>query len=186
MLSSVLDHLKSFEPADTNQGVLRDSYRDAVLAAGEGMLWKDSSEHVTASCFLFTPDLEQILLTYHRKGQFWVQFGGHLEKSDVSLDASAVREAREESGINDLHLHPGIADLDLHRLHGGFSCTAHWDIGFCAVADPSARYRVSDESEAVGWWPVTALPDRATDDLPSRIARVLAMMKATRRGTRIP
>lgn len=179
MLNSVLHDLSSFEPADADQAVLRSAYIEAVSSAGEDMLWKGlADEHVTASSFVFTPDRQRILLTFHRKGQFWVQFGGHLEKEDKILEAAALREAREESGIDTLELSGGIVDLDLHRLHGGFSCAAHWDIGFAAIADPTAAFAVSDESESVQWWPVSELPISATPDLPERIQRALKALDA--------
>ena len=34
------------------------------------------AEHVTASCFVFTPDLDQVLLWFHKRGRFWFQLGG--------------------------------------------------------------------------------------------------------------
>ena len=180
MLTSVLDHLKSFDPADVDQAVLRTAYLEAISEAGEKMLWKGlADEHVTASCFVFSEDLDQILLTFHRKGQFWVQFGGHLEKDDDSLEASALREAREESGIESLQLTGGVVDLDLHRLHGGFTCAAHWDIGFTALVSADAEFGVSDESESVEWWSVDQLPESAPPDLARRIERALKSLQAT-------
>ncbi|MBM9434137.1 NUDIX hydrolase [Flaviflexus equikiangi] len=174
MLNSVLAHLQTYQPADPAQQRLRDHYLATIDSA---MIWKETGpQHVTASTFVFTPDLRRILLTYHRKGRFWVQFGGHLEKSDHSLDAAALREAREESGMVDLELTGGVVDLDRHDLHGGFTCQAHWDVGFTAIVDPDTPIIVSDESDDVAWWPINALPTDATPDLPSRIARAQASL----------
>ena len=171
MLTSVLDHLTAFRPDDIDQDVLRTAYIARISDAGDTMLWKGSPEHVTASCFVFSKQLDHILLTFHKKGQFWVQFGGHLEQADDTLAASAIREAREESGIGALTLTGGPVDLDLHHLGPGFSCAAHWDIGFTAIAEPGAAHAVSDESKSVEWWPVNALPDNAPADLPRRVTR---------------
>lgn len=177
MLHSVLTHLHAYDPQENDQRSLRDAYLDEVSRRGEKMLWKGLAEHhITASCFVFSPSFDQILLTYHRKGQFWVQFGGHLEMSDRSLDEAALREAREESGIHALELIGGIVDLDRHDLHGGFTCRTHWDAGFVALADPGLSVSVSDESEAVAWWPVRALPIGATADLPHRVERALTSL----------
>ncbi|MCL2514492.1 MAG: NUDIX domain-containing protein [Microbacteriaceae bacterium] len=128
-------------------------------------------EHVTASAFVFSPDLAQVLLCFHKKGRFWVQFGGHIDPEDATVAEAAQREAREESGIPDLELASGaITDLDRHDLHGGFSCAAHWDIGFVAFVAPDARIEVSEESEDVRWFPVDAPPA----EVPERFERRLA------------
>ena len=98
---------------------------------------------------------------------------------------AAQREAREESGIDDLVLlSPAIVDLDRHDLHGGFSCTAHWDVGFAATADPDVEIAVSDESEDVRWFPINELPVQVPAGFCARLerARRTAMSLS---GTRI-
>ena len=40
-----------------------------------------------------------MLLTHHRKFDCWLQLGGHVDEEDDSLLAAALRESREESGI---------------------------------------------------------------------------------------
>ncbi|MFE5774267.1 NUDIX hydrolase [Brachybacterium sp. NPDC056505] len=138
----------------------RDAYLAFVRGQGEAALWKGlAPEHVTASTFVFSPDGAQVLLCFHRKGGFWVQVGGHLEQEDASLADAALREAREESGLEGLALATAsITDLDRHELAGAFTCRAHWDIGFTAIADPSARIVVSEESRDVRWFAVDSLP----------------------------
>ncbi|ROP60579.1 NUDIX hydrolase [Curtobacterium sp. PhB115] len=147
-----------------------------VAQRGESALHRDGGpEHLTASCFVFSPDLGRVLLCLHRKGGFWVQFGGHLEPADASLADAARREAREESGIADLELlDTAVADLDRHDLHGGFSCAAHWDVGFVALVDPAVTTTVSDESDDVRWFPLDALPAEVPANLPARLTAAVA------------
>lgn len=152
----------------------RDAYLRFVHLAGDAALRRDGGpEHVTGSCFVFSPSFDRVLLCFHRKGQFWVQFGGHVEADDASVAEAAQREAREESGIGELMLlSAAIADLDRHALHAGFSCTAHWDVGFAAVIDPDDRIAVSDESEDVRWFPLNELPAQVPTGLGVRLERV--------------
>jgi 8-oxo-dGTP pyrophosphatase MutT (NUDIX family) len=134
-------------------------------------------EHVTASCFVFTPSLERTLLCLHGKGRFWVQVGGHLEPEDQTAADGALREAHEESGIDGLRLlSASIVDLERHELHRGFSCRAHWDLGFVALIADDAEITVSAESEDVRWFPVDALPENIAEGLGRRIdnARIAA------------
>lgn len=152
----------------------RSAFIEFVSCRGDAALWKSGGpEHLTASCFVFSPDLQQVLLTHHRKGGFWVQFGGHLEAADASLADAARREGREESGIGDLQLRSDrVMDLDRHELHGGFTCAAHWDVGFVAIASPAAAVEVSSESLDVRWSRVGALPGAVSPGFPASIAAI--------------
>jgi 8-oxo-dGTP pyrophosphatase MutT (NUDIX family) len=162
----------------------RESYLSFVVANGQASFRRDSGgEHLTASCFVFSPDFDHTLLCFHRKGRFWVQFGGHIESDDRSIADSALREAREESGIRKLTLlSESIADLDRHELNGGFSCRAHWDVGFVAVAATDAEITVSEESDDVRWFPTDALPARVAAGLSERLDNVLRHMSTKEPG----
>ena len=152
----------------------RDAYLRFVIFAGDAALRRDGGpEHVTGSCFVFSPAFDRVLLCFHRKGQFWVQFGGHIESKDASVAEAAEREAREESGVGDLVLlSPAIVDLDRHDLHAGFSCTAHWDVGFAAAVTRDVEISVSDESEDVRWFPINELPAQVPEGFGARLERV--------------
>jgi 8-oxo-dGTP pyrophosphatase MutT (NUDIX family) len=152
----------------------RDAYLRFVTFAGDAALRRDGGpEHVTGSCFVFSPAFDRVLLCFHRKGQFWVQFGGHIEPKDASVAEAAQRETREESGIGDhVLLSTAIVDLDRHDLHAGFSCTAHWDIGFAATNDPNVEIAVSDESDDVRWFPIDELPDQVPTGFGARLELV--------------
>lgn len=158
------------------EGADRAAFLAFVRSRGDDALWRSGgSEHLTASCFVFSSDLRQVLLTHHRKGGFWVQLGGHLEAGDASLADAARREGREESGIGDLQLQSDrVLDLDRHELHGGFTCAAHWDVGFVALAPPTAAVVVSPESVDVRWFPVRSLPPAVPPGFAARLAAVHA------------
>jgi 8-oxo-dGTP pyrophosphatase MutT (NUDIX family) len=177
----LLNDLRALAPSP-----LRDAYVRFVSERGEAALRRDGGpEHVTGSCFVFSPDLANVLLCFHRKGGFWVQFGGHVEESDASIAQTAQREAREESGIPGLvllgtarDLTAPIADLDRHELHGGFACAAHWDVGYVAVVSPDVGIVVSEESEDVRWFPVDALPAQVPAGLADRVEAARGAVRA--------
>lgn len=146
----------------------------ANAAPGSALDRDGGAEHVTASCFVFTPDLDQVLLCFHKKGRFWVQLGGHVKAADVSVASAALREAREEGGINDIRPVGAILDVDRHALGGGFvHCSVHWDIRFAAIARTDLAPSTSAESEDVAWWPVTGLPENVSVDFGNRLRRIL-------------
>jgi 8-oxo-dGTP pyrophosphatase MutT (NUDIX family) len=203
-----LRRLEAFRPADPAQAALAAEYvafvRDGTVAANgaagarpDAVRRDGGPQHLTASCFVLSPDLDRVLLCFHRKGQFWVQVGGHTEPGDTTLAGAAYREAREESGIEDLvpfdpdpdasagpDARPS-APVDVHRhdLAAAFgTCRTHWDVGFVAFADPDARTVVSDESEDVAWFAVDDLPAGCPPDFPVRLATVLAEVRHRRRA----
>lgn len=183
LLTDVVGVLTDFSPADAGQQRLRADYL-AHLAEHPDGVWRDGPPaHLSASCFVLDRAASQVLLTLHRKGGFWVQFGGHLEPADTSLAGAAAREAREESGLGDLVLLPRSrpAPVGLHRhvLSAAFGrCREHLDVAYVAIAPPGAVPAVSDESEDVAWWPVDALPATAVPDLAGRLAQVRAAVRA--------
>lgn len=159
---------------------LRQEYLDFVDRRGAAALRRDSGPaHLTASCFIFSDDLEQTLLCFHRKGRFWVQTGGHIEPEDRRVTEAALREAREEAGLADLRLVPGVLDLDRHDLSAGFgACRTHWDVGFAALSTTEELPRVSEESEQVAWFPVDDLPAPLAGSVAGRLVQLSDAVRA--------
>lgn len=173
--------LRAWPAPDDDQAALRDAYRAFVAEQGDAAARRDGGpEHLTASAFVLSSDLAKVLLCYHRKGQFWVQLGGHVEPSDPSLPEAALREAREESGLSDFRLVTDEpADLNRHELASAFgACRAHWDVGYVALASTTDRVVVSDESEDVRWFGVDSLPGDVPENLPSRVAYAVGRARA--------
>lgn len=175
VVAALARDLAAWHPPTGGMALLRDDYLDFLADRGAAAVERDSgSEHLTASCFVFTPDLANILLCFHRKGLFWVQLGGHIEDADTSVSAAAFREAVEEGGVpvEPLSEHP--VDVDRHALGSGFGrCAVHWDIGFAATASGASAPVASDESDDVRWWPVDALPSAVPDGFSDRVCRVV-------------
>jgi 8-oxo-dGTP pyrophosphatase MutT (NUDIX family) len=176
---ALLADLGAWRPTDTDQARLREDYLDLLATRGPAALRRDGEpEHVTASCFVFTADLAQTLLCFHRKGRFWVQTGGHLEPGDADVQAAAVREAHEESGLAGLVPVAGLRDLDRHALTAGFGrCRVHWDVGVVALVTGDGPPRASEESEAVAWFPTSALPDPLAGRVAARVQRFATALR---------
>ncbi len=123
--------------------------------------------HVTGSAWIVDRSRTHVLLTHHRKLDRWLQLGGHAE-GEVDIRAVALREAREESGLESLRLlATGIFDVDVHPIpaRGRRPAHLHYDVRFLLEADREEPLVVSAESKALAWVPLAELerydPDRS-------------------------
>ena len=161
--------LKGYE----GQEELRQAYLDHLAARPDGMWKACQAGHITASALVIDPARERVLLTLHRKLRMWLQMGGHCEPEDVSIEAAALREATEESGISGLTLLPGgPVRLDRHPIPA--PCHWHFDVQYAVLAPPEAEHTISDESLDVRWFPygeVAAVADES-------VVRLLAATRA--------
>lgn len=125
--------------------------------------------HITASSWILSSCRTRVLLTHHRKLGRWLQLGGHAD-GETEVLAVALREAREESGMHRFEVLSGSEplvpmDVDVHRIPArpGEPEHEHHDIRFLLVAEPGQELVISDESNALRWFPASDL-DRVLDE----------------------
>ena len=92
---------------------------------------------------------DRVLLAHHRELERWLQPSGHSDGDPDTL-AVAMREAREESGLDVRALDNAIFDIDVHRIpaRGREPAHFHFDVRFLVQAKHD-RFRVSDEWHAL-------------------------------------
>ncbi len=175
--------LDGWSAPDERQERLRREYVDHLRRHPDGLDRSCFPDHLTAGALVVAADGSRVLLTLHRKARAWFHLGGHCEPGDAALASAALREAREESGIEDLGLDPQPVHLDRHevRFCDPRGTVRHLDVRFVAVAPDGAEHTVSDESLDVRWWPVDALPTDAAD-LRELVRLALARLQASSRA----
>jgi 8-oxo-dGTP pyrophosphatase MutT (NUDIX family) len=114
--------------------------------------------HLTASAFVLSPDGRSVLLLHHRKLGRWLQPGGHAEAGESVGEHVALREAREETGIETLAIFlpaPRPLDVDVHAIpaHGRDPAHLHLDLRYLVIAPADATLlRSTNETNSLRWF----------------------------------
>jgi 8-oxo-dGTP pyrophosphatase MutT (NUDIX family) len=139
--------------------------------------------HLTGSAFVLTADGARVLLLHHRKLDRWLQPGGHADPGETSGEAVALREVREETGLDDIHLHPTAPrplDVDVHEIPArpGEPAHAHLDLRYLVVAGAGALRPAQEEAADVRWFGWDELgPLRLDPGLRRGLSKVLKIME---------
>jgi 8-oxo-dGTP pyrophosphatase MutT (NUDIX family) len=129
--------------------------------------------HFTGSAVVVSPDGAKVCLVLHAKLKRWLQPGGHADAVDGgSMEATALREAREETGC-EVVLHPRAArplDVDVHVIPARKAEPEHrhLDVRYLVVAwNPEALAHDPNESHGAQWLTWDEALERA-DEAPLR------------------
>ena len=133
--------------------------------------------HITASAWVVSADGRSVLLTRHRKLGIWLQLGGHAD-GDPDTAAVALREAREESGLESLAFatdEPATAifDVDVHLIpaRSGEPEHFHYDVRYNLSADADEPLTRTDESTEIRWVLLSDLRRFTGEESVLRMAR---------------
>jgi 8-oxo-dGTP pyrophosphatase MutT (NUDIX family) len=129
--------------------------------------------HLTASAWIVDAERSRVLLTHHRKLGLWLQLGGHAD-GEADLLAAALREAREESGLQSVRaVSAEIFDVDRHRIPARKTEPEHWhyDVRFLIEAEAAEPLVISDESHDLAWVPLDEVTQRNAEESIARMVR---------------
>ena len=165
--------LRAFDAPDTEQEATRARMLAFATEHPDALVRTCLAGHLTASALILDAAGERALMTHHRKLGCWLQLGGHCD-GDGNLFGVALREAIEESGIEDLVVDPQPIDLDIHTIPARRSEPEHLhlDTRFLIYAPPGAELRVSEESLALAWVSPDEVRELDTDESVLRLFRI--------------
>jgi 8-oxo-dGTP pyrophosphatase MutT (NUDIX family) len=149
----LLDELRSHEPADDAEARNVDAVVNLLTSSADPFSRAQFDPgHVTASCYIVDSN-GRLLLHHHRRLGRWLQMGGHVEP-DESIAEAALREGREESGLDDLVIDGAILDVDVHAIppSKGDPLHHHFDVRYLVrTAAPHSISMRTDESNDLAW-----------------------------------
>jgi 8-oxo-dGTP pyrophosphatase MutT (NUDIX family) len=151
----IAELLAAHQPADEKEAA--DVQRICQMLADTPNLMDSTHPHghVTGSALVVEPSRGRVLLHFHKRLARWLQFGGHAEPGETDPAQTALREAREESGLPALRF-AAVAplDIDVHLIPARGVQPEHWHLDFRYVLlteTPEAVAATESESAQFAW-----------------------------------
>ena len=160
-----MDYIKSIEIYNPfNEQEIQDKkvILNYIKQFGYNVLLRDNEiAHITSSGFIMNSALDKVLLVHHNIRNVWSWTGGHAD-GDEDLLYVSIKEAKEETGIIDIHpLLDKIASIDILPVYGHFknsnyvNAHLHLSIAYILIADEKNELRIcSEENSGVEWFSI--------------------------------
>lgn len=131
---------------------------------------KNTVAHMTASAWVVNKDRTKVLMVYHNIYNSWSWLGGHAD-GEKDLLKVAVREVKEEAGIQNVHpVSEEIFSLesltvDGHVKNGSYiSSHLHFNVTYLLEADSEESFSIKpDENSGVSWFTPEEALKRSTE-----------------------
>jgi 8-oxo-dGTP pyrophosphatase MutT (NUDIX family) len=164
---TLVELLRTFVASDDREEADRVAMLRLAAELEEPTSRDQARAHFTASAFVIDELCERACLVEHAKLGRLLQPGGHVEPTDLSLEAAAMREALEETQL-ELDFHPVAPrpfDLDIHPIpeRPGEPAHFHLDVRYLLVGR-------GDPCRGAGWYAL----GEAGDGSVARLARKAA------------
>lgn len=165
--------LRSYAPSDVTEIAATSQILDFIHNNSNCFERSSLDGHITASAWLLNKSKDQVLLLHHAKLNLWCQPGGHCDGDPDVLNV-AIKEAQEESGINEIvPLSTAIFDLDIHMIPAMNNVPKHYhyDIRFLLQVQTDAIAVGNCESMALRWF------GKEQELLPTKSESILRMFR---------
>lgn len=151
--TDALNLLESYHPHDLEEQKAKTFICDFIRENTRYWSRETLSGHLTASAWITDSKQTRAVLLHHKKLDLWVQPGGHIDDEDATLLDASLREASEETGLNDLQPKlSSVFDLDVHRIPERKTEPEHWhlDVRYWFTTE-NMDLTISEESNELSW-----------------------------------
>ncbi len=165
---SLLDAHRAFDAKEMND---LQRMRELATQLAEPFSRNGWPAHFTGSAVIVDPSGLRVVLVLHAKLNRWLQPGGHAEAGDEGdLGRTALREAREETGLDVELITSRPIDIDVHTIPARKTEPEHehLDVRFLfRASNPESLVHDPAESHGAQWLTWHEAHERA-DEAPLR------------------
>lgn len=154
----MIEKIRAYAPFNAQEAADKAEILRRLRMGGDLYTREDPSAHMTASAWIVSPDRKQVLMAYHNLYDAWSWLGGHCD-GERDLLQTALREAREESGLEELRpVSEEIYSLEIlcvdgHVKKGKFlSSHLHLNVTYLLEADENDTLHICREENSGAAW----------------------------------
>ncbi len=161
--------IRAYIPVNSQEEKDKEAILDVLDNERDCFLRTNEKGHFTVSAWIVNKECDKVLFCYHKIYDSWSWTGGHAD-GETDLQAVAVKEAREETGIEPLQCSDEILSLEIlpvagHIKKGKYiSSHIHYNVTFLVYADEDAPVRIKpDENTGLKWIPFSEVALMSTE-----------------------
>ena len=160
------EELQNYVPTCAQEAADKETMLAYLETFPHNILTRDNGfAHTTASSMILNEAGDKVLMIYHNIYRSWAWTGGHSDGETDPLE-TALREAKEETGVQDVKVLGGLASIDILPVIGhvkrGRHVSAHLHLNYSYLfeADEKQPLRIKeDENSQVAWLEVARLEE---------------------------
>ena len=124
--------------------------------------WNNFDGHIVAGGFVYSIKENKFLVLYHKDLKMYLYPGGHVDGNDESILTAAIREVKEETGLEDFNLFEIIKDnimpidIDTHVIKRNERLNLpehfHFDFRYLFIVDKDLDVNIDTEELSSYKW----------------------------------
>lgn len=160
--AQLIARLMEYIPYNEQEARDRETILRLLRSRDDIFLRLNTFAHMTASAWVVDSTRTKVLMAYHNIYNSWSWLGGHAD-GEADLLQVAIREVREESGVN--FVEPLTEDIfsievltvDGHEKRGAYVPShLHLNITYLLEASENEETRIAEEENSgVKWFPLS-------------------------------